>query len=78
MRGQRVGGRLAIDSTRGPCSNLKQPGQVRIDICNGSEPWNGLGSRRLDNAYMDAVDRAEQAQFEVLEAEKAMERERPI
>jgi len=42
-------------------------------------PWNGLGSLSpLDNAYMAAVDRAEQAQFEVLEAERAVERERPI
>lgn len=32
----------------------------------------------LDNAYMDAVDRAELAQDEVLEAERAVERERPI
>ena len=32
----------------------------------------------LDNAYMDAVDRAEQAQDEVLEAERAVRRERPI
>jgi len=31
-----------------------------------------------DNAYMAAVDRAEQAQLEVLEAERAVERERPI
>ena len=30
----------------------------------------------LDHAYMDAVDRAELAQFEVLEAERAVERER--
>ena len=32
----------------------------------------------LDNAYMDAVDRAELAQDEVLEAERAVERERPM
>ena len=32
----------------------------------------------LDNAYMDGVDRAELAQDEVLEAERAVEREGPI
>jgi hypothetical protein len=37
----------------------------------------GLRSR-LDNAYMDAIDRAEQAQLEVLEAERAVARERPM
>ena len=30
----------------------------------------------LDNAYMDAIDHAELAQFEVLETERAVERER--
>jgi hypothetical protein len=35
-------------------------------------------SSPLDNAYMNAVDRAEQAQFEVSEAESAVRRERPI
>jgi hypothetical protein len=32
----------------------------------------------LDNAYMDAIDHAELAQFEVLETERAVERERLI
>jgi hypothetical protein len=32
----------------------------------------------LDKAYLDAVDRTELAQYEVSEAETAMERERPI
>ena len=47
--------------------------------------WRRLGDGQpngrpavLDNAYMDAVDRADQIEVEVLEAARAAEREREI
>ena len=56
---------------------LKRPELTKFGIGIASKPWSELVFRSpLDDAYMDAVDRAEQAQLDVLEAERAVERER--
>jgi len=46
-------------------------------LSTGKTAMNG-GLPVLDNAYMDAVDRADQAESEMLEAARAVNRERAI
>ena len=60
------------------CVTSKPHGLTKYGIGDGSKPCRVGLTSPLDNAYMDAVDRAELAQDEVLEAERAVEREGPI